>query len=382
MQNKQALLEQARRLAPELAARAAETEARRSPPDETIRALEASGILSTLVPRRWGGCELGLDTHVEIVEILSAACMSTGWVAAFYMGHNWMIVKFPERTQAEVFKDRPYAMIPATTSPTLKARQVSGGWVVDGRAHWGSGITHADWVMMAGRTEQGPRQFLMPASSVRIDDVWRMSGMAGTGSNDYIAEEVFVPDHRTMPAPQFAGGATAGTALHGNPLYEIPVLPFIYVESLPVLTGGLRGAVRAFDETVQQRVTTHTQSVQREQPQSHIHLGDAHASAIVAESLMREQIRLTEQMLRERAFTTANRAELKLRAGFVVDHCRRAVNDLAHRAGSSNFHADRPLQRFFRDTNLLATHAFWDWDVCREQYGRVRVGLQPNTPLI
>ena len=35
-----------------------------------------------------------------------------------------------------------------------------------------------------------------------------------------------------------------------------------------------------------------------------------------------------------------------------------------------------------RDLNLLSVHGFMDWDTARENWGRVWLGLPPNTPII
>jgi len=81
-------------------------------------------------------------------------------------------------------------------------------------------------------------------------------------------------------------------------------------------------------------------------------------------------------------FSADVRVDLKLRAGYIADLCRSAVNDIMARAGTRNFALDVPLQRFFRDMNTLASHAFIDWDVSRELYGRHRLGMEPNNPLV
>lgn len=377
------LVGRAKELAPGFAARAQLIEQQRTPHDDSIRELIDAQLLELLVPKRWGGHELGLDTQIEIVQIISSACMSTGWIAAFYMGHNWMALKHSEQAQAEIFDSKPYALIPAAGAPTLKANRVDGGWVVSGRANWGSGIMHADWVMTAGMDDEGtPRQFLLPAADVTIDDVWHMSGMAGTGSNDFVADEAFVPDHRSLPAAEFFEGKSAGAMLHNNPFYHMPVLPFIWCETMAVFSGALRGALSAYDETVQKRVTTHGRAVLKDQQHSHINLGEAHTSALIAEALVQAQLQKTTPLISGATADIALRTELKAQAGFIVEHCRSSINQMAHTAGTNNFRTDAPLQRFFRDTNVLATHAFWDWSVCREQLGRVRLGLDPNNPLL
>lgn len=380
---KEELVARARALAPGIAARAAESEAQRAPHDDSIRELVDAELLQLLVPTRWGGHELGLDTVLEVVETLSAACMSTGWIAAFYIGHNLFATRFSEKAQTEIFGARPYQLIPAAIAPTLRARRAPGGWEVSGRSAWGSGVMHADWVIVGGLDESmQPGVFLLPIGDVRVEDTWRMSAMAGTGSNDIVVEGAFVPDHRMEPALDFASGCTTGAAIHPGTIYRMPILPFLHCETIGVYSGGLRGAVDAFDATVKTRVRGHTLARVRDQQLTHLQLGEAHVQAEVAQELARGHIGLVTACLESDAFDIEDRARLRAHAGFVVDHCRRAVNELMNRAGSAAFASDHPLQRFFRDTNMLATHAFFEWDASREQYGRILLGLDPSNPML
>jgi 3-hydroxy-9,10-secoandrosta-1,3,5(10)-triene-9,17-dione monooxygenase len=73
---------------------------------------------------------------------------------------------------------------------------------------------------------------------------------------------------------------------------------------------------------------------------------------------------------------------VKLRGGFIANSCREAINSLMSHAGTLSFRTESPIQRFFRDINTLASHAFIDWEISREQYGRNFLGLPPNHPLV
>ncbi len=59
-----------------VAARAAQVEQQRGPHDDTMRELIEAELFETLVPTRWGGHGLDLDTHRQIIETLSAALPS------------------------------------------------------------------------------------------------------------------------------------------------------------------------------------------------------------------------------------------------------------------------------------------------------------------
>ncbi len=376
------LLARARALAPGIAARAAATATLRRPHDDSIRELIDAEILQMFVPRRWGGSEASLQTMMDVVEVISAACPSTGWIAAFYISHNIYIAKFPERAQEELFGKNGYVLLPAASAPDMNARKVDGGWEVSGRAVWGSGIMHADWVLMSGMAEDGPRSFLMPVGDVEVIDTWRYAGMAGTGSNDYVARNVFVPDHRAITAAEFHTGATLGSRLHANPLYSIPFIISAYCTILPVLTGSLAGALAAYEAVVERRVRNFSGVVVKDQQLAHVTLGEFRITTEAATELARAVYRKAQSVLQSRPFTIDDRLSAKGQTAFVSKHCRDGVNAMMAAAGASSFHEDQALQRIWRDLNTVCSHAFWDWDATRELVGRQHFGLPLNHPLV
>ena len=62
--------------------------------------------------------------------------------------------------------------------------------------------------------------------------------------------------------------------------------------------------------------------------------------------------------------------------------CSDAVNDIMQGAGGNSFRNTAALQRFFRDSNVLRTHAAMDFEASSEMYGRMMLGLDPGTPVI
>ncbi|OHD03271.1 MAG: hypothetical protein A2885_06030 [Sphingopyxis sp. RIFCSPHIGHO2_01_FULL_65_24] len=376
------LRERARALAPAIAARAPDAERQRKPHDETIAALVEAEILQMLVPARWGAPESNLPTMFAVVEEISAACVSTGWIASFYINHNVYAAKFSEALQQEIFGTRGFTLMPGANSPTMNAVRVEGGWRVSGRASWGSGVMHADWVYVSGLTTEGPRAFALPVADVRVDDVWHMTGMAGTGSNDIVIDDAFVPDHRVTNGVEFRAGPTAGSALYANPLYSMPQLPLAYCTVVGVLSGGLAGMIRAYRDIVTKRVRNFSGSVVKDQQHAHVALGDLELRTMIAHDLARGLIEKVESILHSRPFTLDDRVALKGHLAFVSQHVRDSANAIMAAAGASSFHVDQPLQRFWRDLNTVCSHAFWDWDTTRELVGRQQLGLEPNHPLV
>jgi len=73
---------------------------------------------------------------------------------------------------------------------------------------------------------------------------------------------------------------------------------------------------------------------------------------------------------------------MKMRAAYIVDMCRNEVNELARGFGGDGFRSKSPLQRYFRDVNTLAVHAFIDIDTAAESFGRLSLGQSTDDPLI
>ena len=376
------LIERAKALVPAIKARAESTEKLRKVDDETIRELAEAEILQMFVPKRWGGSEASFDTMRQVVEIISSACVSTGWITAFYIGHNVYVARFSEQAQEELYGPRGYVLMPAATAPNLEANRVDGGWTVSGRAIWGSGVMHADWVQISGRVGDSGRSFLVPISEVQVVDTWDFAGAAGTGSNDYVVENVFVPEHRSLDLQDFNLGQTEGAQLHANPLYAAPFLMLAYCTIVPVVTGGLTGALEEFENMIARRVRNFTGVVVKDLQHAHIMLGEMEIGTRIARELGAVVYETAMEVLATGDFAMDDRVAMKGRVAFLSNHCRRTVNEMMSNAGASSYHLSQPLQRFWRDLNTICSHAFWDWDSSREIVGRHKLQLPVQHPLV
>ncbi|MCA2276874.1 acyl-CoA dehydrogenase family protein [Mycobacterium intracellulare] len=372
------LIGRARELAPIFAERAQRTEDQRAPLDETVRDLIDSGVLATLTPKAYGGYELSIHDMTEIVRIFSAACPSTGWVASFYMGAAWRANLFGAKVQREIFADKPYDLGAGQAAPLREARRVSGGYVVSGQTPWSSGSMHAEWIMFMGVViDDGvpaPTLFMVPREETEVVDTWYITGMRGTGSNDIRVEEVFVPQYRSASFADALTGTAEGQLLHPNPMYHLPFVPFTMCEVVPVVVGALRGAVESFSLRTAQRQGTLSLEKAAGKQAAQIRLGRALASADAAETLL--QAYIDRLLIRRPGYTEpADRAEMKLKGAYISNLCRDAMNEIARGIGGDGFRDDSPLQRFFRDINVMSVHAFLDLDNASENIGRNTLGL-------
>ncbi len=375
------LIARACALAPLLAEQAAEAERLRRPTDGVIEALRESGVFRLMVPRKYGGLELDLDTFLEVGLALGEGDASLAWVTTFYIEHNWMLCQFPEAFQAELLGRQGYTLAPAAIAPNGAAEPVHGGLRLNGRWQWGTGIMHADQVIVGARVAEGTsvsdfRFLALPREEVKVEDTWFIDGMAGTGSNDILIEDVVVPDERCVSMAEMADGRAHGARLHEGPLYRTPMLPILCLAASMPAVGQARAGVRAFRERMQERIRYGSKVAQAEKPAAQMRLARADLEAGQAEALLRGAVEEV-MTLRDEA-TIADRARWSASFALAVDQSKRVLQSLSEASGASAHFLDHPLQRAVRDVNTISCHVVFDLDQRLEMYGRALLGREPG----
>ncbi|MDJ0866845.1 MAG: acyl-CoA dehydrogenase [Myxococcota bacterium] len=375
------LIGRARSLAPLLAEHAAEAERLRRPVDAVIEALREARIFDLMVPRCHGGLELDLDAFLEVGLALGEGDASMSWVATFYVEHNWMLCQLPESFQKELYADRSHVLAPGAIAPNGRATPVEGGFRLDGRWQWGTGIAHAEWVLVGVRVEApgdepDMRFLVLPVADVEVEDTWFVDGMAGTGSADMIVRDQFVPAERSASIQEMGDGRAPGSRLHAGPLYRTPMLPILALAAAMPAVGQARTALRGFRARLEERKLYGTGVVQARKAAAQMRLARAEIEVRQAEELLR---RMVDGMmaLRDRA-TLADRARWIADAAFAVDQSKRVLHAIADASGASAHFLSHPLQRAVRDVDTLSCHVVFDLDARLEMHGRAMLGLEPR----
>ena len=386
MTTKADVIARAEALAQKIDARTAEAERRGAISDQTIRELIEAGIFAILAPKAYGGLELDLDAFSRVVQCLSAASPSTGWVAAFLTGAAWRLLVFPRAAQEEMYAGRNYVLGAGSAQPIASVLKVDGGFVLNGRSGWNSGASHAEWFSVNGLVHVAEQSaqlmtFAVPRADVTLLDNWHILGMKATASQDLLLADVFVPDYRSAHFWPALAGDSPGHALHANPLYRIPFIPFAMNEVMPVVVGTHRGASNALNARIGARLGTLSGARATEKVPAQIRLAQAQARATMAEQMLASMVAWNMgglPTIRE----PAGRARIKLHASMLTTFCLDSVNEMARGVGGDAFRDEAPFQRYFRDMNTVARHAFLDPDTAGETVGRFELGLPVNDPLI
>lgn len=245
-----ALVDEAKRLAPVLAADVAEGEALRRLPDTSWKHLQEGGFLRALQPARFGGGEVTLLDFVDAVMELSAASPAAGWVAGVIGVHPWQLALFAEEAQQEMWAVDPTRTHSSSYDPTGKAERVDGGCRVSGRWSFSSGCVHCRGVNLGAIIrEEGEaipeyRSFLLQPDQYRIDDTWHVAGLKGTDSKDIVVDEAFVPEHRSQSHLDDAMGLPLpGQEVNPGPLCRLPWSVVFKMALASSVLGAARGFV-------------------------------------------------------------------------------------------------------------------------------------------
>ncbi len=246
------LIQRARDMVPVLKERAAQCEADRRVPKETVADMQAAGFFEVLKPKQYGGYEMDPQVFYSIVTTLAEGCMSTAWIYGVIGVHNWQIALFDPQAAADVWKDSNDVLIASTYMPKGQVTPVEGGFKFSGRWAFSSGIDHCDWVFLGGLifgAEGEPpeyRTFLVPREDFKVEDTWHVMGLKGTGSNDVVVEDAFVPEYRTHKASDGFMGTNPGRDTFTSDLYKLP-FGQIFVRAVSTAAiGGLQGMLDEF----------------------------------------------------------------------------------------------------------------------------------------
>ena len=377
------VVEAVRELLPVLRDRAQEAEDGRIVPADSIKALEGTGFFKLLQPSTFGGLEAEPLTFYTAVRLIASACGSTGWVSSVLGVHPWHVGLFTPEAQQEVWGTDQATRISSSYAPTGKATAVDGGHQVSGRWSFSSGCDHASWVLLgqivtdADNRPTDFRTFLLPRADYTIDDVWDTVGLRGTGSNDIVVDNAFVPTHRSLSFADVFQLVCPGQALNPGPLFRLPYgSVFSYGITTPII-GMATGAYEAHVTYLRERVrVAYVGQKAAQDPFAQVRI--AEAAAEIDGAWLALERNMTDLMGYARA---EQQIPVDLRLRVRRDQVRgtgqsiRAVDRLFENSGGRALKSGTPIQRFWRDAHAGRVHAINDPERALSMYGGSEFGL-------
>ncbi len=348
----------------------------------TVAALYDAGIFSMKLPAVLGGSEADPVTQFEVIEAVAAINASAAWCSMVGATSLAMPGAFlPDEGLARMFDGRRIPRGAIVVMPAGSARPVAGGYLLDGRWSFASGVRHAEWLVagcrvLAGDAPPELAMMVLPATDLIIHDNWQVAGLKGTGSCDVSVDGRFVPGCMSW-------NTQSATPRRGGPLYRLGLPAFVANEHAAFALGVAR---RALDELIATAIAkkrgyapgapslaTRT-TVQHTIGHGEMRLRAARALAIE---------------LNEEAWQTVvggkapdGRLQSELRA--VGTYCTEVASEIVtsafRYAGGSAIYSSHALQRCLRDVQVAAQHLIIS-ETSYENLAQFKLGFDDADPM-
>lgn len=378
----QSVLDGVRDLLPTFRDRADEGERLRVVPEASIKELEETGFFRLLQPTRYGGLEANPVDFYTAVRDIASADGSTGWVASVVGVHPWQVALFDDEAQQAVWGDDQNVRLSSSYAPTGKAVLAEGGFKLSGKWSFSSGCDHCSWVLLGGLVfnEEGQvvdfRTFMVPREKYQIVDVWNVVGLRGTGSNDIVVEETFIPEAFTLSMGETGQCKGPGQAVNDSDLYKLPFHSIFTSTIATPIIGMAKGAYSEHVEMQQKRVrAAYLGEKASLDPFAAVRIARSSSEIDAAWALLMNNIR-EEQDLVARGETIPLELRLRVRRDQVLGTARAidAIDSLFEASGGRALAEATYLQRAWRDAHAGRVHAANDPERALQMYGAQQFG--------
>ncbi|MGO8863731.1 MAG: acyl-CoA dehydrogenase family protein [Acidimicrobiales bacterium] len=372
----------ARGFVPRIRTLARQMELARRMDDDLVEDMEAAGLFSVVVPKRWGGPGLGPHELNKVIEVVAHGDVSTAWVVGFYNLHNWLLCRYPLDVQEELFADRASVRTAAILSPPGTAERVAGGLRVSGRWGYATGMLHASHALVPVMVDGELFWAIVARQQLEVVDDWDVAAMSATGSVTIVVADAVVPENRAMPFGKMMSATEHDGMFHEEEAMRLPFSVLTYgTASLYV------GALDAAVEMMRERMETSSgqnSPPRKERSLMRVRWVNAYQTArimhLVRDAATEEAILIARQG-RPQTLEEESRAQLHI---LTLRHTvRDTLRDLVDGNGTSGYRSDNHLRRMSADIAMVSTHAIHgEYDVMMDRYARwlLGMGFAPGDP--
>jgi alkylation response protein AidB-like acyl-CoA dehydrogenase len=379
------LVDSARHLAPRIRALRAESERERRMPPELLAAMHRLKLFRMFIPVPLNGLETDIITAARVVEEIATADGAAGWTLMIGSTYGLMSALLPVDVARAIY-GADDAVVAGALRPSGTARRAEGGFVLNGRWAFASGIQHATWwnagcIVTDGttrqRTEAGApdiRLAFFPPGDGELIDTWDVGGLRGTGSHDYAVKDLFVPAERVIALEDkpWAEGA----------LFRTPLQVLLDTSMAAVGLGIARAAIDAFCDLAQdKRDSAGSKTPVAERPMVQANVARAEALLLSARAFFYETAqRVWDDAAAGRPPEARGLAITRLARINAISAAAQAVDQVYEAGGGSSIYATLPIERCLRDIRTVSQHvsmAAANYEVI----GRVLLGLPPDRPV-
>jgi alkylation response protein AidB-like acyl-CoA dehydrogenase len=352
-------------------------------PDVLAEAFIERDLYRLMLPEDLGGAGIDPIQHFDLTLQISRYDGSTGWLYWLAGGAANLAGRAPPEVSRKLFAT-PDCGAAASGQPAGRAFATAGGYRVSGRWAWASGINQArhvagNCILFEGdkplaAPHGGPTVLmaLAPIEDVRVLDTWHTGGMRGTGSTEFVMEDLFIPSERAFPM--------FGPPTHPHPLFKLPPSYFGF-GLVAVALGIAYSTVGALKELAHAKKLPPPRSVLADQASVQFAVAKSEALVEAAHVSARDAgVRLWDEVCTNGEARMDTRTRLRRALVHAVDSCIEAISLCYREAGGSAVYRSAPFERALRDIYTIGGHAVVQRSMM-EDAGRAALGLKPLSPM-
>jgi alkylation response protein AidB-like acyl-CoA dehydrogenase len=346
---------------------AEESERLRTLTPAIVSEMWASGLMSAFNPAVAGGVEPSFADMIETWIEMAWQDGSFGWIGIANLPSAFAAAAYlPDQGFAELFAENDnHITVGGQFFPNGQGTVVDGGYRLTGAWNFGSGTGHSAYIaagfmpmddgQMRWVSEGVPelRAAFVPRDEITFTDGWFVQGLKGTGSYDYNAQDVFVPEYRTMEL--FTREPFRGTSA----ATRMGLMPVTAAGHASWALGVAKSMLDDVEELAATKVRMSDMASLASRPTFQKGLAHHVAAWRAARLLVLDAFTSAEASVAEgNDLTPRMRADMRVAAVYATDTAR-ACAEWAHlAAGTTSIREGSRLERAFRDIYTGTQHAF------------------------
>jgi alkylation response protein AidB-like acyl-CoA dehydrogenase len=325
-------------------------------------------LFSAAIPAELGG---GGASHAEVCAIVREIGRHCGSTGLSYAMHSHPVcvnvfkhVRGDAKATAALTKIAAGELVVAGTgandwlASNGEASEVEGGYRVNAHKRFVSGGPGADLFVTSAIVDgdDGPEviHFAVPMASrgIEIQSNWDTLGMRGTGSNDIVMKDVFVP------AETVVARRPSGT---WHPMWDV-IVPV----ALPIIVACYVGLAEA--------AAGHALQSASGKPHQAPAVGQMQTDVAMAQMALHDMIRIVDDY----AFAPdlAITSDVLARKTIAAKSVKAAIETASEIVGGAGFYRGHPMERIVRDMRAFHFHPLPE-RIQQAFSGRVALGMEP-----
>ncbi|MDT5011925.1 MAG: hypothetical protein QOH57_3542 [Mycobacterium sp.] len=348
-------------------AEADQSERARTLTSSVVDEMWATGLMAAFNPVPAGGVEPSFAEMIETWIEMAWQDGSFGWIGIANLPSSFAAAAYlPDEGFAEVFTAHDnHVTMGGQFFPNGQGVAVEGGYRLSGSWSFGSGTGHSEYIAAGFMPlENGEVRWaseglpdmqvaIVPREDITFLDNWHVQGLKGTGSYDYSAQDVFVPECRTFPL--FVREPRRGT----SPATRMGLMPVTAAGHASWALGVAKSMLDDVQELAATKYRMSDMAALASRPTFQKGLAHHVAGWRAARLLVLDAFTTAEAAVAAGdALTPVLRADMRAAAVYATDVARGCAEWAHLVAGTTAIREGSRLERAFRDIYTGTQHAF------------------------